>query len=167
MAATGDPLSPDEHDRVRAVLYLGGMRTDALEDGVQQVRVKLLEQLRTRGRPRHRGAWLATVAGRVALDTHRARRHERGLAERIRHRDPPQVSDRGRTAEERELALVVEQALQSLDQDVRRLVVLRFYADLSVRQIAEQLGVPEGTVKSRLHAAMRSLRERLRETEVV
>ncbi|WP_228044158.1 RNA polymerase sigma factor [Streptomyces ferrugineus] len=167
MAATGDPLSPDEHDRVRAVLYLGGMRSEALEDGVQQVRVKLLEQERTRGGLRHRGAWLATVAGRVALDAHRARQHERGLAERIRHRDPPAVSDQGRSAEQRELALVVAQALEGLDMEVRRLVVLRFYADLSVRQIAEQLDVPEGTVKSRLHAAMRSLRQRLRETEVV
>jgi RNA polymerase sigma-70 factor (ECF subfamily) len=36
-----------------------------------------------------------------------------------------------------------------------------------VRAIAEELGVPEGTVKSRLHTAVRALRDRLHEDEVV
>lgn len=45
--------------------------------------------------------------------------------------------------------------------------MLRFYADLPVRAIAEELGIPEGTVKSRLHTAVRMLRARLREGEVV
>ncbi len=49
----------------------------------------------------------------------------------------------------------------------RQVLVLRFYADLSVRGIAEELGIPEGTVKSRLHAAVRALRARLHEDEVV
>jgi RNA polymerase sigma-70 factor (ECF subfamily) len=46
-------------------------------------------------------------------------------------------------------------------------LVLRFYADLPVRGIAEELGIPEGTVKSRLHTAVRALRARLHEDEVV
>jgi RNA polymerase sigma-70 factor (ECF subfamily) len=45
--------------------------------------------------------------------------------------------------------------------------VLRFYADLPVKDIAAALDVPEGTVKSRLHAAVNAMRERLRETEVI
>ena len=44
---------------------------------------------------------------------------------------------------------------------------LRFYADLPVRGIADELGIPEGTVKSRLHSAVRALRTRLHEDEVV
>ncbi|MYU63750.1 sigma factor-like helix-turn-helix DNA-binding protein, partial [Streptomyces sp. SID69] len=49
----------------------------------------------------------------------------------------------------------------------RQVVVLRFYADLPVRAIADELGIPEGTVKSRLHTAVRLLRARLHEGEVV
>ncbi len=49
----------------------------------------------------------------------------------------------------------------------RQVLVLRFYADLPVRGIAEELGIPEGTVKSRLHSAVRALRDRLHEDEVV
>ena len=49
----------------------------------------------------------------------------------------------------------------------RQVLALRFYADLPVRDIAEALDIPEGTVKSRLHAAVSALRTRLRESEVI
>ena len=45
-----------------------------------------------------------------------------------------------------------------LDPDRRICLVLRYYGDLSVREIAEQTGIAEGTVKSRLHYGLRELR---------
>ena len=51
--------------------------------------------------------------------------------------------------------------LARLDPDLRTAIVLRFFVDLSVRDIAELLGVPEGTVKSRLHRAVTVMRELL------
>ena len=45
-----------------------------------------------------------------------------------------------------------------LDPDRRLCVALRYYADLTVPQIAERTGWPEGTVKSRLHHALREMR---------
>jgi len=50
-----------------------------------------------------------------------------------------------------------------LTADQRIAVVLRFYRDLSVDEIARLVGAPQGTVKSRLHHAMRQLREALQE----
>jgi RNA polymerase sigma-70 factor (ECF subfamily) len=49
-------------------------------------------------------------------------------------------------------------AVAELDVDHRIVVVLRFAADLSIDAIAERLDVPAGTVKSRLHYALRELR---------
>ncbi len=49
-------------------------------------------------------------------------------------------------------------AIRSLSGDHREVVVLRFYADLTVDQIAARTGVGAGTVKSRLHYALRQLR---------
>jgi RNA polymerase sigma-70 factor (ECF subfamily) len=49
-------------------------------------------------------------------------------------------------------------AIRSLSADHREVVVLRFYADLTVDQIAARTGVGAGTVKSRLHYALRHLR---------
>jgi RNA polymerase sigma-70 factor (ECF subfamily) len=52
-------------------------------------------------------------------------------------------------------------ALEGLPPEQREVVVLAFYEGLSYREIAELLGVPEGTVKSRMYFAKRKLREAL------
>jgi RNA polymerase sigma-70 factor (ECF subfamily) len=52
-------------------------------------------------------------------------------------------------------------AMDRLGPDQRLVVALRFYRDLSIDQIADHLGVRSGTVKSRLHRALRGLRAAL------
>lgn len=52
----------------------------------------------------------------------------------------------------------LRKAIRSLSPDHREVVVLRYYADLTVEQIAERTGARAGTVKSRLHYALRRLR---------
>lgn len=56
-------------------------------------------------------------------------------------------------------------ALARLAPDQRVVVALRFYRDLSIDQIAARLGVPPGTVKSRLHRGLRELRTGLDEDD--
>lgn len=151
-------------DRVRAVLALGGVPYAELQDGVQQVGLRLLEARAKGDPPRSPAAWCAVVATRVAADWHRARRREERLGERLTALpDPPG----GGGEEARVLALAVADGLEALPEKQRQVLVLRFYADLPVARIAEELGVPEGTVKSRLHAAVRAMRERLHTDEVV
>jgi len=53
-------------------------------------------------------------------------------------------------------------AVRRLTPDRRDVVVLRYYLDLSEAEIAATLGIPQGTVKSRLHRALRELAEVLR-----
>ncbi|HLN63087.1 MAG TPA: sigma-70 family RNA polymerase sigma factor [Symbiobacteriaceae bacterium] len=50
------------------------------------------------------------------------------------------------------------QALQELPEEQRTTVVLRFFQDMTMPQIAQVMGVPDGTVKSRLHAALSRMR---------
>jgi len=52
----------------------------------------------------------------------------------------------------------VEDALAVLRPDERAVIVLHYFADLTLREVAKSLGVREGTVKSRLHAGLKSLR---------
>ena len=55
----------------------------------------------------------------------------------------------------------LERAIATLPCKMREAISLRFYGDMSVPQIAECLGVREGTVKSRLHYAMDRLRRQM------
>ena len=64
-------------------------------------------------------------------------------------------------AERRELQRRIWSLLGGLSQMHREILVLRDYQDLSYAEIATVLGIPKGTVMSRLHAARRSLRDRL------
>lgn len=53
----------------------------------------------------------------------------------------------------------VRTALQSIDEGARKAIVLRYFAEMTVPEIAESLGWAEGTVKSRIHRGLRKLRE--------
>lgn len=54
--------------------------------------------------------------------------------------------------------LRLDLALEALDLDHRLVVILRYWRDLTAEQIAERLDIPSGTVKSRLHQALKQLR---------
>ena len=135
-----DPLDAAQERRVRAVLALGGVPQADLPDGVQQVRLRLLERA-AKGyeAPRDVSAWAAVVASNLAMDWHRAKRRQERLGERLaslRQHEPASGEDTS------VLSLAVARGLDELPDAQRQVVVLRFYADLPVRSIAEQLGVP-------------------------
>ena len=62
--------------------------------------------------------------------------------------------------------LALEPAFGRLTPEQRIIVVLRFWRGLPVEEIAERLGIPAGTVKSRLHYALKSLRTAIESSEV-
>ena len=56
---------------------------------------------------------------------------------------------------------VVLDAVETLPAEQRDVILLRFYGDLSLNEIAERTSHPVGTVKSRLHRGMAALRDQL------
>jgi RNA polymerase sigma-70 factor, ECF subfamily len=73
----------------------------------------------------------------------------------------------GDRLEELDRGRIVQEALDQLTIEYRQVVVLRYFADLSQREIGELLGIPEKTVKSRLFTARRLLGEGLARKGVV
>lgn len=65
------------------------------------------------------------------------------------------------TAERESLRESVATCVHSLPREQREVLVLREYEDLRVRQIAEHLSIPEGTVKTRLRRGLQTLKSRL------
>jgi len=78
----------------------------------------------------------------------------------------PEVSDEGRPEEKRDTREVVEKALQQLEDGYRAVVVLRLIEGYSTKETAELLGIPLGTVLSRLSRAQKQLMEILKNSRI-
>ncbi len=72
---------------------------------------------------------------------------------------PPELADPAKTVHAEEKRAAVWCAVQGLSAEQREVVFLAFYEALPYREIASLLGVPEGTVKSRMYHAKRKLAE--------
>jgi RNA polymerase sigma-70 factor (ECF subfamily) len=114
--------------------------------------------LRDRGRFR---AWLVRITWRLALDRQRAnrRRQRRELA--ALEAEPGRPTADGLAAQH-EVHERLWEAVDALPDHLRSVLVLAAIEGYDVREVARLLETPEGTVKSRLHAARKRLRESLR-----
>ncbi|MDA0168949.1 sigma-70 family RNA polymerase sigma factor [Solirubrobacter taibaiensis] len=161
-----DPAAGVLYDRyARRILALGtrllGDRALA-EDLVQETFVGLLRAAprfdASRGTVR---ALLFTIARRSAIDLHRRRTAGPGLTTEL----PLELADQGDDAFD---ALVAEidlrAAMAELPEQHREMLELAYDRDLAQPAIAERLGIPLGTVKSRTSNALRALRAALDET---
>ena len=147
------------HRRMLAYLLrvLGG-RVEEAEEALDDTFYAAWRGARTfRGGSRV-SSWLFGIAYRKGLKTlerHRRRREvpaEEGAAE------PSAPDSPRRDLERQELARAVAAALAGLPREQRRVVELTYYRGLSYPEISELLGVPVGTVKTRMFHARRRLR---------
>lgn len=101
--------------------------------------------------------WLFQIANNLCRDG--ARRSAVESRERARAAaDAAAAATHGGGAPGPDLRLDVGRRLARLPERLREVLVLRYFEDLPEREIAAVVGVPPGTVKSRLHAAVRVLR---------
>lgn len=108
-----------------------------------------------------RRSWLFTVARRIAIDEWRARTvRPEVLTGQLPER--PGEDDIDRAIQ----GWLVAEALTMLSQGHRAVLQCCYYEGRSVREAAAALGIPEGTVKSRLHYGLRALRLALDEMGV-
>lgn len=151
------------HDRYAVVLWRYAVslthRPADAEDIVQET---LLRAWRSpdllREEPSAVRGWLFTVARNLVIDQARSarRRHEHTSAEI----DAGLTGDRiDRLFDE----MLLTDALASLSEHHREAIVLAYYGGRGTAELAAQLGIPEGTVKSRLHYGLRALRLAIQE----
>ena len=112
-----------------------------------------------RGRPPK--PWLMRILVNQVMDGRRKRSVPTVPLADVGPGDAPSAPDESEAFGNR---TVVREALAHLVPEQQQVVVLRYFAELTVPEVARSIGVREGTVKSRLHRALRRLRERLEES---
>jgi RNA polymerase sigma-70 factor (ECF subfamily) len=127
------------------------------EDLLQETFVRALEKPEKVGKARSPRAWLYGIARHVVNDS--LRRNARNVELTI---DPPATDP----AERDPRLAAIRTAMQKLHTDQQEVLRLRIEAELSYEEIAVVLNIPVGTVRSRLHYAVRKLRDTIGEKEM-
>jgi len=158
--------------KVFNVAYKFVGRHDQAEDLTQDVFLKLYKSLDTFDRRANFQTWLISVSRNLCIDHYRAVRKERETINRdVDPSDfaPAPADTRVDTQlEQRDRVKLLRKALDKLAPTLRTAVMLRDIQELTYQEIADQLHLPEGTVKSRINRGRTELArqiQRLREEQ--
>jgi RNA polymerase sigma-70 factor (ECF subfamily) len=132
------------------------------EDAAQEAFIRAYTRLDTYDPSRKFSSWMLSIASHYCIDVLRRRRMTLLSIEELppmadvsmpRSAHPEHLVARGQVAEK------VQQLLGTLPEHYRTPIILRYWYDMSYREIAETMGVTESTVKTRLHRARARLAE--------
>jgi len=158
--------------KVFNVAYKFVGRQDEAEDLTQDIFLKLFKSLKTFDRRANFSTWLISVSRNLCIDHYRSMRREHDVVTHdvdVVTLARPSVIDSPQAAlEQRDRVALLRAALDKLAPSLRTAVMLRDIQELSYQEIAEKLGVPEGTVKSRINRGRTELSRqiaRLREQQ--
>ena len=159
-------------DRVFNITYrMLGNRAEA-EDVAQEVFISVFKTIDSFREESKFSTWLYRVTVNHCKNRikYLSRRHERdkdeldetsSAANGATHGTPARSAQPDRALEGAQMEQLLQDAIANLEDDQRIVVVLRDVEDLSIEEICEITGLPDGTVKSRLHRARLVLRKRL------
>ena len=175
----GDPDAFEElvrryQDRVYNVAYrFLGNHEDA-QDVAQEVFIRAYKGIRGFKGASKVYTWLYSIAGKLARNKIRDSKRkgrDRGASLEALEAEIGAIGDDDRrpdrAAREHEMEALLQECLDELPDHYRMTFVLRTFDDLSYDEIADVMGCPPGTVKSRLNQARGLLRERLLKLEIV
>ncbi|NHN29993.1 RNA polymerase sigma factor SigY [Paenibacillus agricola] len=137
------------------------LNLQAAEDLTQETLLRGMEKLHLYKEKSKFSSWLITIANRIYIDGLRKQTRERRWQEQehitaTRHLQW-QLAQQGGEWDD------VLSALHELSYEARAAIILKHYYGYSQEEIADMLGVPTGTIKSRIHNGLNHLRKELGE----
>lgn len=158
--------------RVYGLCYRFTSRDNEAQDLTQEVFLRVFKSLGSfRAGEGSFGVWLTRLTRNLLVDHYRRTKQER-VTDAIEDKLPvleertAQFSRTDGLLAGREAGELLQAALQKLSPELREAVILRDLQDLEYREIAHALGVPEGTVKSRLNRGRSELARVLKRNKV-
>jgi RNA polymerase sigma-70 factor (ECF subfamily) len=141
-------------------------RHDEAEDLTQDIFLKIFKSLVTFDRRANFQTWLISVGRNLCIDHYRSVRREREAIDRgVDASELAPVSDAPGPVdalEQQDCVALLREAIRALPKSLRTAVMLRDIRELSYREIAEELDLPEGTVKSRINRGRHELARQIR-----
>jgi RNA polymerase sigma-70 factor, ECF subfamily len=159
-----DALARDRIDRLFAVAVRILRDHHDAEDAVQQALWTAWSDLPGLRDPKRFDAWLYRLLIRCCFRAGRSRRRRLAVVQRLPESFEVAVAAEVAGVEARD---ALDRAFARLSTEHRTVVVLHHYIGMPLDEIAEVLGVPSGTARSRLHYALRGLRAAIDPAETI
>jgi RNA polymerase sigma-70 factor (ECF subfamily) len=163
------------HNRkIYGLCYRFTGRTVEAEDLTQEIFIKVFQTLKSYDQQQGTfSTWLTRVARNHLVDHYRRTKRDRATSSlddegssEVEARPSPEVSPM-EGVESRERRELLQDGLNKLSPDLREAVILRDLQDLDYEEIARVLGVPQGTVKSRINRGRLELARVLKRMELM
>jgi len=152
--------------KVFNVAYKFVGKHDEAEDLTQDIFVKVFRSLKSFDRRANFQTWLISISRNLCIDHYRSVRKERETIDRDVDANElsPLSHDPGPVAalEQQDRVQLLKQAMAELPETLRTAVLMRDIQELSYQEIADQLRLPEGTVKSRINRGRTELARQIR-----
>lgn len=151
----------DHQQPVFRLAYLFSGDPDDAEDITQEAFIRAFRSISKFDSARSFRPWILSITANLARNRQRSASRYLRTLQRLVHFDPQSLSKFPRDTEQPWEAEALWQTVRSMSLDDQQVVYLRYFLELSEEEMTEALGVPVGTVKSRLHRALKRLRNRL------
>lgn len=140
-------------------------RFEEAEDLTQEVFLKVFKALATYKKEQDFSWWLVSISRNACIDYYRSVKRERKILsdnfDKLKEFRFEGLSPQG-NMEAAERSKALRDRLNELSEDLRTVLILRDLKGLSYKEIADQLGLVEGTVKSRIHRGRAELAEKIK-----
>lgn len=140
-------------DRLHAVASLIARDPTIAQDAVQEALVRAWRDLPKLREPKSVSSWLAQLTVHATYDILRRQRRVRQLRP-LAEDSAISIDESGRSVDR----VLLGWAYERLPPEQRAVIVLHYHLGLSLDEVAATLGIPAGTARSRLHAALKSMR---------
>ncbi|GGA67782.1 sigma-70 family RNA polymerase sigma factor [Ornithinibacillus halotolerans] len=144
-----------EEDIYRIAFIYVKNQNDAL-DVVQETAYRSFKTIKKLKQPNYFKTWLIRIAINCSLDLLKKQRKLIHLPKEYEDQLTEELND------DIELDLSLQDLMEYLHPDEKSIIILRFYEDLTMKEIAETLEMPLGTVKTILYRALAKLRKKMK-----
>ena len=148
-------LFQESEEQIYRIAYLYVENQNDALDIVQETAYRSFKAIKTLKEPKYFKTWLIRIAINCAIDM--LRKQEKII--QLANKSIEFISED--LQEDIPLVLTVRDLMEILSVDEKSVVILRFYQDLTIKEVAETLGIPLGTAKTILYRGLKKIREDL------